>query len=494
MLVGGVVLTLLIVLAPALQAAGGWAAPKQAPYSDVDTQPPYLVADRNHTVHALTSDAIEGSPLIVYNRWSLQSGWTAPIDILLSPIGGQAAIMGVHLDDLGSLHLVFFGGNEQGANLYYSRAMASEANRATAWSAPRVIADHVGPYVAGALSGDGSSLAVVYIGKHNQVGLYSICSQDFGKTWTEPSEMFVTSEEAAWPGAIQMTRDPQGNVHVVWTVNGDDGNGKELYYARNDRECKGWEQVSKIAVQQPRGYEVDWGSITFHDNQLFLLYNDDVSAEQHSTTRWLRRSFDYGATWTDPIRPFPNYIGENGHAVYAVDSDNVLHMLLGNRTIDSTHGMWHSIWNGSRWTDLEAVVSGPRVVAKKGENGFDPGLPKVVISQGNTILVTWATDPGAGHNGIWYSYLTLTAPALAITPLPRPTAPLSTPSTLSRASVDLVTPPAMHLTPISTRRSDQGNPIKVETQSRFDLLFLLPSALIICCVLVWKATWQSKRG
>jgi hypothetical protein len=80
--------------------------------------------------------------------------------------------------------------------------------------------------------------------------------------------------------------------------------------------------------------------------------------------------------------------------------------------------MWHSRFINNRWIEPESLIKGPRVVDRSGDKGFDPNFARAVVSQGNVILVTWRTDPGAGANGIWYSYKKIAAPELPIAVYP----------------------------------------------------------------------------
>lgn len=145
------------------------------------------------------------------------------------------------------------------------------------------------------------------------------------------------------------------------------------------------------------------------------MYNNGIG-EQVAPVQWFRRSTDGGKTWTQPIRPFPTHVGRNGEIAFVVDSNDILHVFFGQRIpsggIDATHGMWHSMWQGGGWSPPGAVVTGT------GRPDFDPYDARAVVSQGNTILVTWRTDPGVGEKSTWFSYLKLDAPGLPIVALP----------------------------------------------------------------------------
>ncbi len=75
----------------------------------------------------------------MYRRWTLDEGWTEPNDIILPPLKREARIRGALLDENAMMHIIFYAGDENEANIYYSRAPALMAGRASAWLTPRVI-------------------------------------------------------------------------------------------------------------------------------------------------------------------------------------------------------------------------------------------------------------------------------------------------------------------------------------------------------------------
>ena len=149
-----------------------WSPQQRIPGYFDRTLPPYLIADQNRTVHAFTSqkygDGADSQVIIVYNRWTMAQGWTKPVDILISPVY-EARIMGVLLDQSGIMHLLFFGGNDNGATIYYAKAAAVNAGQAPAWSTPVPIGDNaITPSIA-ALAGDNKGhLVVVYNGNQGE--------------------------------------------------------------------------------------------------------------------------------------------------------------------------------------------------------------------------------------------------------------------------------------------------------------------------------------
>jgi hypothetical protein len=206
-----------------------------------------------------------------------------------------------------------------------------------------------------------------------------------------------------------------------------------------------WTAPQILAVEE--GYEVDWPSLIEMDGKLFLIYQNAEPA-----TRWMMRSFDYGENWTAPVQLFP-HVGEYGHVALLIDNNQTLQMIIGNRDGNpAIHGMWHSTWQGKKWSDLEPIISGLTVNTGFKNDRFDPSAPQAVVSQGNVLLVTWKNDPmvfDRNHeikgNGVWFSYKTLNAPSLAISPIPT-VEPTPTPlATLT---------PALILTPTSVPLPD----------------------------------------
>jgi hypothetical protein len=408
------------------QGAHNWSPQQRVPGYAGDTLPPYLVADQNRTVHAFTSQWVgEDNPqlAVVYNQWTLEGGWTPVVDIILSPME-QARVMGAFLDKDGMMHLIFFGGDDRFANIYYTRAPALEAGRATAWEEPQVIGrDAITPSTA-SLAGDGNgNLIVLFSGKFSGMGVYSIYSNDTGITWSETLPIYLTNTDGLWPYGIQTYLGQSGWLHVVWSVANVIGHNQSGHYARLDTKI--WEWDEPIEFEQGIGIERGMGianpNVVEHEDKVLIMYNNGIPPDGVPPAQWLIISSDYGTTWTTPIRAFPTHVGRNGTVSFAVDSKHVLHVLFGQRiptgNIGAIHGMWHSEFKGDRWGIPIEVVSSSQTRTGSSE-GFDPYDARAVISQGNILLVTWRTDPGIVRNGVWFSYREIDSSELPIQKLP----------------------------------------------------------------------------
>ena len=410
---------LILIIDPNLAAAqtgNNWMPQRNIPLYHPETEPPFLIADQNRTVHAFSSQWIgddNQQKAIVYNQWNPDTGWTVPVDIILPPLKAQARLKGAYLDQADMVHLIFFSGDDTDANIYYSRAPLAHAGLATAWSKPQVIGVRARTPDQAAIVGDSNNkLFVLYSSNRGGTGLYFTYSTDAGTIWSKPSPMFLTYNEDLFPYDLTMYVDEQDNVHALWNVNNRSGQAEAMYYTKLEAGQIEWSEPVRFApvsvINQP--------SIIAHEDELFLIYH---TGDQ---SRHMRRSSDGGDTWTGAVKLFP-HVGSNGAPSLVVDNNNVLYMFFGNR-VGGVHGMWHSVWQGAYWSDPEALASGPVIKGEIGGEGFDPSHARAIVSQGNVILVTWDTDPQNGLNGVWYSYTTVDAPELPAvalrTPAPAP--------------------------------------------------------------------------
>lgn len=442
-----------------------------------DSDPPILVADQNRTVHAFNSQWTGGDLAIFYSQWSSSRGWTTPIDILLSPNARQAKVQGAFLDPKGFLHVIFYGGIEQGAEIYYSKVPVAYAAQARAWSTPKMIGPYATKVSSAALVGDDNGhLFVLYSGGRDGNGLYAIKSMDGGDTWSDLTSVFLTDDANQWVYNIKLNLDLRGRLHAVWDVYNRAGISETNYYARLDPDYKQWTLPITLDVLRPGDYEVNETSITSYKDELFIIYTYG-SVPRHL----MIRSQDGGKTWSKSIVIFPALVGDNGPAVFLVDGKNVLHVVLANRTADNRlSGLWHSEWTGDAWTDAEPIVTGPY-----GSPTFAPGNPHGIISQGNSVLVTWRTDPGLTPNGVWYSYATLSGPELPIVPLPTGAElPTFTPT----ASARVQPRPTSTITPAAIPNDDTPLTPVSDTSPALGIVYALLPVFLLLFVIVLRRT------
>ncbi len=406
---------------PAAQHDYFWSGQQKISEYYADTEePPYLIADQDFTVHAFNSQPLDLSVLdspnvIVYRQWNIESGWSFPNDIFFDPRGRSMDLIGVTDDQSGKVHMVYQSNIQ---DVFYAQAFLGQANNANSWSAPVLLATgsaNIRPGVAnvGAISTDqsGEDIIVVYAGTLDGSGLYFTRSTDGGLNWSNPDPIYLTGDETMLVTDPKLYLGESGIFHLVWSTFDSSGFGGPGYYANFNPMTNTWSVPVALDTPGIRTPSV----IEYEGTVIVSYYHGDVNGN------WWRQSKDGGITWTFPSQIAPRHHGTNGAVSFVVDSDNTLHAFFGERIDDNNHGMWHSIWANTAWTNPEAVVRGPQIKDVIGGNGFDPRSARAVVSNGNLILVTWGTDGAAGENGAWYSYKRLTSPELPSLPLPVPT-------------------------------------------------------------------------
>jgi hypothetical protein len=473
------------------QGTPSWSPQQRIPGFSNDTNPPVLIADKNKTVHAFTSQQVgdTGKEIaVVYCQWTLDGGWTDPVDILLSPIKHEARLLSAFLDQAGMFHVIFFGGDNTEANIYYSKAPAVSAGQVYAWSTPTLIGEGALNPENGAISGDDKgNLVIVFSGVRDGNGLYAIYSNNSGVTWSNPVSIFLTNDDQFFPFDTRIYMGQSGQLYAVWSLYNQAGLGLSVYFSRCDLDQGKWSDPFQLASGAGLGVGLP-DVIVYQGNVVVTYYNSDANAQ------WMVQSSDRGQTWTEPARVAPDHIGRNGAISLVIDSDNVLHLLFGERIPGSgspdIHGMWHVQMENSHFSDPAPVVSGPLITDSQGDKSFDPFGASAIIVQGNKLLVTWRTDPGpqSKSNGVWYSYTTLNAPELPISTLSAPPLTLNNNPTLTLSN-NLPTPtqPDKVLSSYKNgnfENSIPGNNASLENPTFPLMIGLIPVAIFIFFVFI----------
>jgi hypothetical protein len=257
-------------------------------------------------------------------------------------------------------------------------------------------------------------LHILYGGGPLGKGIYALRSVDQGDNWSDPSPVFLAQDQSMLPFSPQLTVDADGELHGVWTVNRLDGNGDAVYYAGLGTDGSAWTEPILLAGADEEDIPaVTSPAIVAHDGQLIVVYLQWSPPE-----RRMRVSGDGGLTWSDSVSFLAPTRGEYGPVTFAVDGDNALHVIMGDRGRGLS--LWHSVKKEGRWQEPAPIVPpGESELYPIGHPlEFHPVLPKMAISRGNIMIVSWALDPGHGDNGTWYAYRMLDASELPVMPLP----------------------------------------------------------------------------
>jgi len=405
----------------------GWSPDAKVPGYLDDTFTPFLLADHNRTIHAFTSQWIQNDGrrrAIVYRQWSLAGGWTRPVDILLAPTGNDANFVGAYLDSSDKIHVIFMSAEEITGKIsvYYSKASASDADWAPAWSDPVLIAGNGSDLNSGAIIGDDEgNLVVIYSGNLYGSGVYYVYSKDGGGNWSDVQSLFLTYDPELSAFSLRLAIGPNQDISAAWNLVTNTGLDDSLYFANFDKTKFKWESPVELEerIDLPEYFGPSFPTIVNDGREIVIVYNsgNPFSDRPVGAGRPITRahiSLDGGLTWHEPTDPFPLHIGRSGEHTMALDGEGNPHLLFIQRielqdndgSYKTVGGIWHSVLQNGAWTNPD------RLVATRPAHDV-----RATVVQGNVLLAVWREDPGSGEDGVWYSYITLDVPELPVTPL-----------------------------------------------------------------------------
>lgn len=405
-----------------------WARPTNLSNTPQASAHPAIVADDYGYVHVFWSEEMGGRPMqpeenirntgntIFYTRWDGVS-WTPPIDILFVPGEFLAEWPVVTLDPENRLHVVW----TSMSNLYYSNALAWEADSAHAWSEPEALTNNSASVSWGAsiIADDAGTLHVVYATRDDEAGIYYTRSTDSGASWQVParlSDPFAPLEEHL--STIKIITDAAGRLHAAWETHRADGVGQAVYYARSTDGGDTWSAPVQLAIHDPEDFVVGVPYLVARgESEIHLIYVDGPVIG--SRGRYHRVSQDGGETWSPPYHIITDLMGMNGYVGPVIDGAGQMHLVINMRTVDTQiTGIYYARWLGTGWSQVEPVDVSIR----------SAHYPAFTIRQGNELHVVYTQLTGGE---IWHirgtipsvdqtPVLTLPSPG-APTPLPEPT-------------------------------------------------------------------------
>lgn len=459
-----------------------WTPDARVPGYLDDTFTPFLVADRNRSVHAFASQWISDVSrrlAVVYRKWSLSGGWTRPVDIILAPTG-DAKILGAFLDSSDRMHIIFMIGEAREAAVYYSSVPAANADLVTAWSIPIMVGENALGVNSAAITGDDQeNLLIIYSGNKDGNGVYFVSSADSGASWSNPFPVFQTLDTTLVPYSLRLAISQDQQVRAAWNVVTTVGVDEILYFANYDILSSEWEIPVELdrRMDLPDYFGPSFPAMVDNGSEIVILYNggNPYVGQYVDPGRPVMRasiSSDGGLTWGGPDNPFPLLNGRSGEHSLAVDSTGAVHGLFVMRIdqyVDgenmSIGGIWHSKLLDGIWSNPDRFVT-----------TYSPHDARAVVSQGNVLLVVWREDPGAGKHGVWFSYTLLDTPELLVIPLSTAQVPVSFQPTPTMVIPLLDTP-----TPLSEDNEfDDTSPTQWRTNPVFPLVAgIIPVILIV---------------
>lgn len=377
-----------------------------------------VISDPQGRVHSFWSQAEEDTlsltvpgqgTAIVYNQWDGQE-WSQPFAVLKSP-NGKAEQPAAAIDPDGRIYVVWGGGTK--GEIYFSWANIDQASTPSGWATPLLISDaeslSVSPDIVVEKSG---VIKVVYaIPINEQRGIYFVQSQDYGRTWSEPTLVF-DAVVAGWEkiNYPRITYTTNGGLHLLWSrysLNSD-RIGSSFFYARSNDGGITWTDPEMVVEES-----ISWLDIIGVGEQTVHRVWEQVIGDQKGIK--FQISNDGGLSWSSSDTLF-NFTGVSVNSV-TTDSSGQIHLIysgqndLGEQVID----YWK--WQGSKWVVEEGFSIPPELLEEVDQLG-------VAFSKNTTLTLIYGGKAINELDGLEEARLyTSTRP---ITLLPAPPSPKPT--------------------------------------------------------------------
>lgn len=389
----------------------------------------------------------------------------------------------------------------------FSGAPAEIARSAAAWSPPHNMSDRI--YMSDIAVDSKDVIHVVYeenviepldesqLSSGTPLGsavlvhaeIYYRRSENGGKTWTAPVNLSKTLEGTH---RVQIKVDGQDTIYVTWDVGWSrwGGSGKvEPRYGVLMASSDGGRSWSKLAsFEAPEDTNAQLATASDGRGGVLAIWRARTTGDVYYA--W---STDYGGTWST-VSTMPGIYArrwnDNPFDAYdiAVDSAGTMHMILVGRQSAEMNAqrrweepaLYHLAWDGVSW-------SRPTLIHRCDE-GWRPEYPKIAVSRGNQLHVTWfeyyyveAFSPVTSR--IWYSNYHTAAPESPLPPTPTPT-PVPTPSPVAEPIPTATPMPHLELTPLPPGLAES---IFTDTDEVLLLVkSLLPVALVVTAVMIGR--------
>lgn len=376
-----------------------WSSPVIISNPGTDSVRPALVVDATGTAHIFW---IDRPP-----KTSLGSSYLTHAQVVsdkpsfaneVLTVGSSDYLSAVATSD-GFLHLAW----AEQESVYYSRAWASDAHNAQAWSRPRVIA---APALIATLVGDDRGRLHLVYSPRERVALSYKQSLDGGVTWSA-ARSIESPSSAPFAVNASIAIDKTGTLHLAWFNSDNDHWGLEAYYARSADNGTTWSPprlIDSLTEQRyGRGYGPAWINLAVTgENNVHLIWDGSPMGQ-----RWEQISTDGGLSWQKPVSLFGEMRGITGLNALAVDSAGVLHLISGR--LDS-QGEFNLMFTSRKGKDWGAIAPVPGSF-KANER------PSAAVALGNRLYVAWENVVGEGRR-IALAYTNVDAPSLPKAVLP----------------------------------------------------------------------------
>lgn len=345
-----------------------------------------LLCDVYQTTHLFWSNMTDNGSAIYYQN-DVGDAWSTPIDVISTD---DPVLIRLHAgvsSASDSIHLIWQNRYISG-DVFYSRSALRDASSARSWSNPFMLAANVD---GADLSVDTSGALHVVYGESDDAGLqnaiYYIHSEDDGRNWSQPLQVFGTVSRLPSTVSAAVAVDTVRRIHLGITLRSQDyGVYSEVGYLRSPDGGAYWEPYRTIQTMGTTFQGV--ATITpyvFDDGEVHLTWHDPRRMHQWSSNG--------GETWSSPVEIMPLGAGFGGPNALAKDSAGVVHAVLA-----MTGAVFSVAWDGLAWGVPDKIDGRP----------LDPHGQHIAVCQGNQLHVVYydRLEPVT----VWYSHSQTDAP------------------------------------------------------------------------------------
>jgi len=264
-----------------------WGSLQQITWTGLsDTLSPSLTVDSNNILHLVYEEYTMIDSELYYKK-STNGGqtWSAPVRLTWN--AGLSMEPSICVDSTNNIYVVWEDDSPGDSEIYFKRS----TNGGGTWSSLQRLTwnsrDSLNPKIK---SSAGSTLHIVWHERLNSTNyeIYYKKSTNSGTTWTPPTRLTWTSNNARYP---EIAIDPAGNIHVAWEY-GDIGD-KEIYYKQSLDNGNTWSTVSRLTWMG--GESRDPTMAADVNGTIAIAWNDDNSGPYDI---YYKESTDSGITWT----------------------------------------------------------------------------------------------------------------------------------------------------------------------------------------------------
>lgn len=438
---GGLVLlaAFSIVLVEAQVQDSRWSEPYRLSSEGGRVRARTVIADEYGYAHAFWSEsgvASEGRSVIQYSRFD-GATWTDPIDVYVTEPNSEITEVEAAVDQSGILHLAWMTGFT--GPLYYGAAPALDALSARLWQRPRVLRTSLHRLEL-QLDSDGTAHILYTDPFSDEKGIYFVSTPDRGKTWSFPSRLNPDIPAGYAPDDVQFAIDEGDVFHAVWydyEIVDESNKIRWIRYARSVDGGRTWSVPSTIDQVEGDELRAAGTRMIVQGQTVHVIWARVGEGPQ----RQHRFSIDGGQNWGPAQWIFGHLHGQSGDAL-AVDGAGRVNFV---GQIRWPSGIYHSYWDGSRWTDPTMIYLSRKGSEEEAGERLTAQGAQLAIRAGNQLVTVFA-HLDAQPTSLYTMYRTLddippSRPAALPTPSPTPAPSLS--PTAPRAPLPSPTPPVI---------------------------------------------------